>query len=221
MTKKQQIIFQLLANTIPLAGYWFYDWNMFAIIYMYWAEGFITAFFSCSKVALAKGIDEGQMLPSPLSTRLFSALKYLFFRSLVLLFYWIFIFAFVAFPGGEINKTLALQNMMVLSFADTVFNSALLAYFLTQLVLFISDFFISGEYRLTGPGKYKVLFDARTIVLHIVIVLGTFSYQYLRQYESISNRLPGLAYVGILFVLKSLADIIQYKMNKPIALTKQ
>lgn len=214
MSKKQQLYFQLCANLIPLIGYWFFNWSMFVIIYMYWAEGFIVAFFTCSRIAIARGTDPAKVLQDNFGRRLLSAFKFFMVRAFILFFYWLFIFAFVAFPGGNIHKEMMVQNYTVMLFQNTVFNNALLIYFLTQLILFLSDFIASEDYKTDYSGKYKILFDSRTIVLHIVIVLGTFTYKYLQQYESISNRIPGLSYVGILLVLKSISDFIQYRISE-------
>ncbi len=221
MTKRKQLYLQLCANLIPLIGYWFFDWNMFAIIYMYWAEGFIVAFFTCIRIVMAQGTDPYRPVPDTLGKRILTAFKFFLFRAFILFFYWIFIFAFVAFPGGGVHKEMMIQNYTIMFFQNVIFNNALLIYFLTQLILFLSDFIASEDYKTEHPRKYRILFDGRTIVLHIVIVLGTFTYKYLQQYEGFSNRLPGLSYVAILVILKSIADFIQYRLAEQKLIRQQ
>jgi hypothetical protein len=206
--KKHQLILQLLVNTIPLIGFWFYNWNMFAIIYMYWVEGFIIVLFNSVKMAMAQGIELNE--PSKLSVRITSSIKFLIFRIGIFLFYFVFIFVFIALPQNTLHKEIAIENFSIMLFHNSIFNTALLIFFLNQFILFLSNFIISEDYITQPYSKYKILFDSRTIVLHIVIVLGTFGFQYMQKYETVNYRLPALSYVSILFILKSISDIFHY-----------
>jgi hypothetical protein len=208
MAVKYNFAIQVLVNLIPLIGFWFFGWSMFAIIYIYWTEGLIVALFECARIAIASGKDREMHGPDAFPVRLFSAFKFLLLKFGVLLFYWIFIFAFVANPQGEENKVLLHHNYMILFFADKSFNNALLIYFLSQFVFFLSTFIANNDYKTRPNSDYKLFFDGRTIVLHVVIVLGTFGYQYFKKFESFDSRLPALSYVLLLVVIKTIADII-------------
>lgn len=209
MSKRRDLIMQLLVNCMPLVGFWYFNWNMFAIIYIYWAEGFIVAFYTCAKIAIANGPDNHPA--ERFYIRLISAFKHLLFRFGVLFFYWIFIYAFVAHPNGNLALAIPIQNKNILLFKDHVFNNLWLVYLLSQLILFFSSFIATDDYKNKPSSEYKVLFDIRTIVLHFVIVLGTFGYQVFENFESYNNKLPALAYILVLVVIKSIADIVQYK----------
>jgi hypothetical protein len=76
---KMSIYQQLLLNAIPVIGYWFWNWSMFAIIYIYWVEALIISFFVCMKIVVAQGVEADGVV-SPLRKKIGSGLKYLFLR---------------------------------------------------------------------------------------------------------------------------------------------
>ncbi len=213
MNVKYNLLMIVLLNMIPLIGFWYFDWSMFSIVYIYWAEGLIVAVFECAKIAIAFGREENKPKVDHFFTRLSSALKFLMVKIGILLFYGIFIFAFVANPPGETNRDIVTHNYLILFFQDKWFNSALIAYFASQFIFFMTSFIATDDYKNKASSSYKVLFDGRTIVLHIVIVLGTFGYQYFKRFESIDNRLPALSYVLLLVVIKTFSDILRYKFS--------
>ena len=203
---KASVYQQIVLNAIPLVGYWYLDWSMFAIVYLYWVEALVISLFVFMKIAMARGPEKDGSV-TPAGRRVYSAFKIMLLRVGILMFYWIFILLFVAMGQGKYTPEQTMDNLMILAFANAGFNLAVLAFFLSQLTGFISNFIISDAFRQTSSSSHKLFFDARTVVIHVVVVVGTFAYQYLKPYESVDNRIPGLGFVLVLFLIKTLADI--------------
>lgn len=204
---------QLVLNILPVVGYWFLDWSMFSILYIYWFEAVFIAFFYVLEKLFSRGEDVTGYKASFVS-RCFSSFKLLLIRWGVMLFYWVFILVFVALGMGKNNSEQSLENLKVIVFMDPGFNIALLSIFLNGVLHFMRDFIMTGKYLVSSSGEYKSVFDARTIIIHVVIVLGTFAFQFLSSYSYLDGRLPGLAYVLILCLLKCIADVLSTGKNK-------
>lgn len=195
----------LLMNLIPVVGYWFLGWNMFSIIYLYWVEAVILAFFYVLKKFLARGRELVHTQPS-FWARLWGSVKLLAIRWGIMLFYWVFILVFVAMGQGKMEHRESVENMRILVMRSSGFNLAVFVFFLNGIVVLLRDYILNREYKKALYSDFRLIFDGRTIILHIVIVLGTFSYQYLFKYANIDNRLPGLGFVLIFCILKTIAD---------------
>lgn len=205
--QRNNIYQQLLLNLVPVIGYWFLDWSMFAIVYIYWVEALLVGFFLALRVLLSKGADPVTGRLMPLSRRIGKALKTLLVRTAILLFYWLFILVFVALGQGKLSTGEHHKNIEIIFFLNSTFNIAVFAFFLSQLQEFIRDFILNDQYKTEVPSGFISFFDSRTIIIHVVIVLGTFSHEFLAKYQEMDQRLPGLGFVGVLFVIKCLADL--------------
>jgi hypothetical protein len=199
---------QVLLNAIPVIGYWFWDWSMFAIVYIYWVEALIMSLFVFLKVLMARGEDPLSGEVPSAGSKLYAAIKVLFIRVGILMFYWIFIFLFVGMGQGKYKPEQTMEHLQILVFMHSGFNLAVLAFFLSQIIDFMRGFIYNDDYLVKPSRSYKLYFDARTIIIHVVVVLGTFSYQFLERYAFVDNRLPGLGFVLLLFFLKTIADLI-------------
>jgi len=208
MGNKTSIYQQILLNALPVIGYWFWGWSMFAIVYLYWVEAVIISFFVFLKISLAKGVEPSTGAVATASSRIFSGLRILLLRLGILVFYWVFILIFVALGQGKYSTEVAIDNTQILAFVNPGFNLAVLAFFLSQIVEFVSGFILNDMYKTVPSSQYRLFFDARTIIIHVVVVLGTFAYQFLDRYAAVDNRLPGLGFVLVLFFIKSIADVV-------------
>ncbi|MHC5091316.1 MAG: DUF6498-containing protein [Planctomycetota bacterium] len=52
----------LAANTIPLFGVLFFNWDSFSIVILYWAETFIIGFYNVLRMLLAKKKPRANLL---------------------------------------------------------------------------------------------------------------------------------------------------------------
>jgi len=65
----------LAANLLPLAGVWFWGWDAFQVLMLYWAETVIVAFWSLASVATypdPKGTSSGRIFTNPGKTAFFT-----------------------------------------------------------------------------------------------------------------------------------------------------
>lgn len=212
--QRNNIYQQLLLNLVPVAGYWFLDWSLFAIVYIYWVEALLVGFFLALKVLLSKGTDPVTGRPASLATRISKSFKTMLVRTAILLFYWLFILVFVALGQGKLSSGEHTRNIEIIFFFNGSFNIAVFAFFLSQLQEFLRDFILTGQYKTKVPTHFISFFDSRTIIIHVVIVLGTFAHEFLVKYKDMDERLPGLGFVGVLFVIKCLADLFMYWTDK-------
>jgi hypothetical protein len=193
-------------NLIPVIGYWFFNWSMFSIVYIFWTEAVIIAFYYALEKFLARGREPVMAQPT-LINRFIKSVQLLAIRWGIMLFYWIFILVFIALGQGKLNQEDSLSNMKILVFQDSSFNIAVLVFALNGLLHLIQNFILTDRYKSALMSDYKSVFDSRTIIIHVVIVLGTFLHQYLMSYVHINSRLPGLGFVLILSSMKTIADL--------------
>ena len=205
--KRNNIYQQLLLNLVPVMGYWFLGWSMFAIVYIYWAEALLVGFFLALRVCFSKGIDPATGRPVPVLRRISRGFKTFVVRTAILLFYWLFILVFVALGQGKLSTEDHQKNIEIIFFLNSTFNLGVFAFFLSQLQEFLRNFILSDRYKHEVPSQFISFFDSRTIIIHVVIVVGTFTHEFLAKYQDMDQRLPGLGFVGVLFVIKCLADL--------------
>lgn len=178
----------------------------FAMIYLFWMEGVIQIIFNALKIMTAKQFDP--ILPT-IRSKIFVLVRVSILKFLIFMFYWIFIVTFIGFLGIGFNSS-ALQ---VLLFSDKSFNFLILAFIAHQILDYIFNFVASGLSTIKKPSDYTSILNGRYLILHITIVLGIFGFRFLEKFEHIHNKIPGLAYLIILFSLKSIGDFISHRIS--------
>jgi hypothetical protein len=53
--KKRSVQILILANLLPLMGVLFFDWSLFAVMYLYWFENVIIGLFNIMRMSRAEG----------------------------------------------------------------------------------------------------------------------------------------------------------------------
>lgn len=198
----------ILTNLMAIVGYWYFNWPMVSIVYLYWVEGVIGVFFSGFKMMLAQGDEQiqGQKLSNGFKWMM--VFKISLVKLAVYLFYWIFILVFVGIKQDSSN---GISNMMIIFFNNKEFNLLVLAFIIHQCVDVFFNFYYNQEYKKRSSDYFKAVFDARIIVIHVMIVLGVFASEFLSKYKHVNEKLPGLAFVVILVSLKLVAEAFKYK----------
>ncbi len=217
MKDKYNLSLILLSNLLPLIGFLFFHWSMFAIIYLYWVQGIFVALSDSIKIVMSRGINEAGVVESK-NKRISSAVKFFCLRLGIFFFYWIFLLAFVARAGDTANHAVVVQNYVIIFFMDKSFNQVLLATFIAEAIAFLGTFIATEDYKTDLPSKYKLFFDARTIIMHIVIVLGTFGSQFFESMLPVSKT-PGFSYVILLVILKMIVELY-FSRNKLVVFSK-
>lgn len=203
MTNRKKITSQIAMNTIPLLGVIFAQWSIFALIYSYWLETLSIVFFNTIKILTAQ--KSPQKAP-----HIKKALFNLMINLGELFFYLIFI---VVFIGGIISKKHEGMNFInYLAFIDSNFRYMILSLFIAKFLELIYFYFLNGIYKTTTPDEYCSFFSPRIIVLHVVIVLGYFTFEFFSEQFSDSNGI--IAFAVVFVIVKSIADAIMISISK-------
>jgi len=190
-------VIQFVMNVIPFLGVLFFNWSVFALIYAFWLETLGESFFNAIRIAFAQNSDTGSFHPR-------KAFSYLFVRILVLLFYLVFVLTFV---GVMISgKQEGVHFVYYLFFIDTSFRIAILSFFFLKFIELIYQYFYLGGRKTTSPTEFSSFFTARIIVIHIVIVLGVFAYQFFS--ERLSQHSGVVAFAAVFVGVKLIADFL-------------
>lgn len=202
--KQNSFILQFIFNLIPLFGIAFFHWNAFALLYSYWLESLAISFFNGIKILGAA--------KSPFGLRLLMAIKFWALQIGMLLFYFIFL---VAFIGMEVKSNHQENSFgSYLFFSHQGFRYAMWAMFFTKCIELIMSYFVSGNYKKSDVKKYYYWFNSRLIFLHIVIIFGFFSFRFLSKQLNAYWGLIGFACIFVL--LKSAIDYFSVRLNPNI-----
>ena len=211
----------VVTNIFPLIGVIYYDLSFFAFFYLYWTETVLIGIFRWLKMLKANKVSQ----PDPnftinseslslrkVNSRVYMMGMYFFWRSFILIFYLVFIIVFVGLwdTGNEGNYTSFGRAIL---FREPWMQITLLSYVLTQAIdyiLYIRD----KQYETTSLQELASVFDGRTIVLHVVIVLGVFLSQWVSEDVFPSYPKAGtIAFASLFVVIKTFVDILSYKMQ--------
>jgi len=200
------VIALLAANTIPLFGVLFLEWDAFFIVLLYWSENFVIGFYNILKIAFAA-------LPHP------AAHLGKFF---LIPFFTVHYGGFTAIHGffvlaifkknidgnvmdGKAWPCFLVFVQMLLNVAKQIYSIipsqmkiAILALFLSHGVSFVYNYLLKGEYATAKPQQLMGAPYGRVVVMHIAILGGGFL--------TMTIGSPA-ALLLILVVLKTIVDI--------------
>ncbi len=211
----------IIMNIIPLIGIIYYDLTFFALFYLYWWETVFISFFQWLKMGKAQKITDpdpgytvnGKMLThEQVNSKRYMRRSYFWIRSFMLIFYLIFIIVFVGVLSA-VNDGEGIEFLRAIIFADDWMKLAIVAFILTHLL----DYFVwvkDEEYKETSLRELGMPFDSRIILMHLVIVLGTFGSMYVS--ESLFPEHPkagSIAYASLFVLIKLMIDIWAYTKN--------
>lgn len=153
----------ITANALPVYGAAIGKLVFFQVIYLYWFESLLLIGFDCIRIASAQGTNVGGTVFTKMAVggvaedpkvvgfgqKLALILRTIIARVLILLFYLVFIVAFIGFQvtdkkhGLDVVQTMALRNQF--------FNTAVVIFLINMLVQLVGGFFFSGNYRRDSP----------------------------------------------------------------------
>ena len=167
----------LLANLVPIAGVLYMDWDVGAIVVLYWTENLIAGSYTLLKMLLAGGKG--------------TAFHLLFFCIHYGLFCAIHGLAVLELTGfaGELTEIPAPDSWpgplvlvgefvnlwrQIINVAPTQFLWAITGLVLSHGVSFVLLFIGTGEYRYTTSKQLMHAPYKRIVVLHVAIIAGGF-----------------------------------------------
>jgi hypothetical protein len=180
----------LLLNLYPVVGVLYFDWNVFALFYVFWLETVAMTFFTTLRIL---GAQAGGS-PKP-AFRI--AFRYFIVRMFMLFFYLMFIVVFIGIMMASQHEK-SYEWLMYFAFIDKSFKYSMIFYFVITSIFFWGQYVHGKEYLKTDPEQFKnILFDGRMMIIHIVLILGFFAFMFIEQ--RIGTR-EGLVAFTIVFV---------------------
>ncbi|MDB5226019.1 MAG: hypothetical protein JWN78_212 [Bacteroidota bacterium] len=196
----------ILSNLFPLYGVVKFNWTIFTIVYIYWIELLIISFFQLLKIFISQGEEHAFFKKIKISFQFF------LFRTFIFFFYLMFIFVFLGLlmkNDKDTNHNFAMTVILRAPFMKVV----LLNFLVYNLVEFFVMFILSGEYKTSKPADQFQLFDSHMIVVHIVVVLGTFLAKFVQESLHADPHIAMIACVCLFIFVKILVDIARQGMN--------
>lgn len=155
------------ANAVPLAGVLFLGWDLFTIMFLYWAENGIIGLLNIPKILLASGANRG---PDPLggstpgteslAAKLARVPFFVLHYGLFWVVHGVFVSALFAPSGGP-------PQVLPASLAVGV-----LALFASHGASFLVNYVGRGEYLRVSPSAQMFQPYSRVVVLHATVVGG-------------------------------------------------
>ncbi len=215
LPRNKNVILPLIifSNLFPLYGVINYNWTIFTVVYIYWIELLIISTFQLFKIMVAQGD-----LKATFFKKISLALKFFAFRTGIFFFYLLFIVVFLGFlastkdDGGESG----IHMFDVIFFKGTFYRITLLSFLLYNIVEFFVLFMLNGEYKRAKPEDNFQILDVHILVVHIVVVLGTFLYQGVTENLHWNHKNSMIACVGLFVFIKIIADITKQSLSGDI-----
>ncbi len=178
------LIALLVANTIPLWGVAFLNWDAFVIVALYWSENLIIGFYNVLKIAFARPKNAPYIVThlSKLFLIPFFVIHYGGFTAIhglfVLLIFkrgegqlmtgdaWPCVFVFVQMLLGVIKQ--------MLSVIPSAARPAIIALFASHGISFVYNYLLKGEFASAKPNQLMGAPYSRVVVMHISILAGGF-----------------------------------------------
>jgi hypothetical protein len=151
----------VLSNLVPLIGVWFFGWDRWSIVFLYWMESAVIGFYTILKMILAKGVPKKPVTGLG-SMRLF-----------LILFFMIHF-------GGFMIVHLALltgAHMLITAIAGTgesassMFSMMLSggsSMFLSHGASFIMNYWLGREYERVTPAQVMISPYPRIVLMQFV-----------------------------------------------------
>jgi hypothetical protein len=181
----------ILANLVPLGGVLLFDWQVYDVLLLYWAENVVIGVINVARMIVCKGgmifprdaeeqmklsmTDTQATTMSLVSMSMVSRSIKFFLIPFFILHYGMFCFghlsAINAIFGGELDAGSSLSQGIGVHW-DSALWLAILAVFLSHMISFFLNFIGKQEYQRTDLRQLMQRPYGRIIALHVAVVLG-------------------------------------------------
>ncbi len=171
------LVLLVIVNLLPLAGVLFYDWDIAALVVLYWSENLVLGFYTLARM----------LVVSPLGG-LFSGLFFLIHYGGFCAVHGLFIMVLLVDPEADIFsggntwpfffvfiELLIEVIRQVLAYAPPEWLWAFSALFLSHGVSFLLNFLLGGERDRLTIKQLMAAPYGRIVILHITIIAGAFA----------------------------------------------
>ena len=215
LPRNKNVILPLIifSNLFPLYGVIYYNWTIFSVVYIYWIELLIISSFQILKIMFAQGASNATFF-----SKLGLAIKFFLFRTGVFFFYLLFIVTFLGILATKKGDGGAggISMFEVIFFKGTFYKITLLSFVIYNFVEFVVLFILNGAYKKAKPEDNYQILDIHILVVHIVVVLGTFLYQGVTEKLQWDHKSAMIACVGLFVVIKIIADVARQSLAPDI-----
>jgi hypothetical protein len=156
----------LAANLVPLAGVLFWNWNVFALIVLFWMENVIVGVFFVLRMLLADPRD-----PALWAGKLLMIPFFCFHYGLFTVVHGTFVFSIFGGNGYPVRNLELLEPAMRAAndYALWLPVGVLVA---SHLFSFLWNYLYRGEFRRAQLARLMATPYGRVVVLHVGIILG-------------------------------------------------
>ena len=171
------LVLLVVVNLLPLAGVLFYDWDIAALVVLYWSENLVLGFYTLARM----------LVVSPIGG-LFSGLFFLIHYGGFCAVHGLFIMVLLVDPEADIFsggntwpfffvfiELLIEVIRQVLAYAPPEWLWAFSALFLSHGVSFLVNFLLGGERDRLTVKQLMAAPYGRIVILHITIIAGAFA----------------------------------------------
>jgi hypothetical protein len=203
----------IFSNLFPLYGVIHYNWTIFSVVYIYWLELLIISTFQLLKIMFAEGDEEATFF-----SKLTIALRFFAFRTGIFFFYLIFIVVFLGFliSGKENSDGSGIQLFDVIFLKGNFYKITLLSFLVYNIVEFVVLFLLNGTYKNAKPEDNFIILEPHILVVHLVVVLGTFLYQGATENLHWNHKNAMIATVSLFVVIKIIIDIYRQRLSADV-----
>jgi hypothetical protein len=207
------------ANMLPVYGAMIGKLVFFQVMYLYWFESLLLILFDLVRIVFARGReypDTAQMKVNnilvPVDTdydlsmdgKVKMVLSTALIRTALLLFYLIFILAFIGFQvTDKAHRSDVFDSVML---RGPFVSAAIWAFVISSVVQLIAGFFLNGEYRRMSPRQYTNFFSGRIILMHVMIVGSVFIHNFLFDGKTYAAK-GEIVYIGVFMLFKTIGDV--------------
>lgn len=157
----------VLSNLVPVFGVFFADWDVGAIMAIYWLENVAIGILNAVKMLLARGGG------TPVAARAGMALFFCVHYGIFTLVHGVFVFA-VFQKEGPLGGGRGGSPFAAMGSAAGDYGLAFLALFGSHLFSFFVNYLGRGEFRQKHVALVMVQPYGRIVILHVTILLGGF-----------------------------------------------
>lgn len=200
----------VFSNFFPVLGVMLYNWTIFSVVYIYWIEMLIVSTFSLLKILYARGEDIS------FRDRVKMGGKFFLIRTGIFFFYLSFIVTFLGMMVSAKTPHSSVDVAQTLALRQGFIKLALFNFIIYNLLEFYFLFIKNGYYKMAAPSKFYTFFNARMLVVHIVVIAGTFIYKFLADKLQMNHMAVMMICVLIFAIVKTIADILSKAMEDPI-----
>lgn len=203
----------IFSNLFPLYGVIHYNWTIFSVVYIYWLELLIISTFQLLKIMFAEGDEEATFF-----SKLTIALRFFAFRTGIFFFYLLFIVVFLGFliSGKENSDGSGIQLFDVIFLKGNFYKITLLSFLVYNIVEFVVLFLLNGAYKNAKPEDNFIILEPHILVVHLVVVLGTFLYQGATENLHWNHKNAMIATVSLFVVIKIIIDIYRQRLSADV-----